>query len=40
MAERDSITVVAINKLNQLASTGTAMLVQGAQDLTLQHIFA
>ena len=40
MAERDRLTLSAINKLNQLASTGTVMLVEGAQDLTLQHIFA
>ncbi len=40
MAERDRLTVAAINKLNQLASTGTAMLVEGTQGLTLQHIFA
>ncbi len=36
MAERDRLTVAAINMLDQLASTGTTMLVEGAQDLTLQ----
>jgi hypothetical protein len=36
IAERDRLTVAAINMLNQLASTGTTMLVVGAQDLTLQ----
>ena len=40
MAERDRLMVEANNKLNQLASTGTAMLVEGHQNLTLQHIFA
>ena len=40
MAERDRLTVSAINKLNQLAVTGAAMLVEGYQALTLQHIFA
>jgi hypothetical protein len=35
MAERDRLTVVAIFILNQLASKGTAMLLEGAQDLTL-----
>ncbi len=36
MAERDRLTVAATNMLNQLASTGTAMLMEGAQDLSLQ----
>ena len=36
MAERDRLTVAAISMLNQLASTGTAMLLEGAQDVTLQ----
>ena len=35
MAERDRLTVAATNMLNRLASTGTVMLVIGAQDLTL-----
>ena len=40
MAERDHLTEIAISKLNQLVSVGTAMLVEGAQGITLQHIFA
>ena len=40
IAERDRLTVAAINKLNQIALTGSAMLVEGHQGLTLQHIFA
>jgi len=35
MAERDRLTVAATNMLNQLASTGTALLLKGAQDVTL-----
>ncbi len=40
MAERDRLTAAATNMLNLLATTGTAMLLKGAQDLTLQKIFA
>jgi hypothetical protein len=40
MVERDRLALAAMNKLNQLASTGTAMVVEGTQGLTLQHIFA
>ena len=36
MSERDRLTVAATKMLNQLASTGSAMLLEGAQDLTLQ----
>ncbi len=36
MAERNRLTMAAIIMLDQLASTGTAMLVEGAQDLTLK----
>jgi adenylosuccinate synthase len=39
MAERDRLMVAVSNKLNQLASTGTTMLIEGHQGLTLQHIF-
>ncbi len=35
IAERDRLTVAAIKKLNQLATTGSAMLVEGHQGLTL-----
>ena len=31
IAERDRLTVAAINKLNQIALTGSAMLVEGHQ---------
>jgi hypothetical protein len=34
-AERDRLMVAANNKLNQLASKGTTMLVEGHQGLTL-----
>ena len=35
IAERDRLTEVAIAKLNVLSSMGTAMVVEGAQGLTL-----
>jgi len=35
IAERDRLTEVAIAKLNFLSSMGTAMVVEGAQGLTL-----